>query len=160
MDYWDRSKILICPSIGSLFSSCKKKKMQISSRRKINNNINLRHWAVSMCRHCNKRFTQWSLISQLSQQTHNYHHFTDKENRDTKGLSLYAEGHIVVMGEVDGNWEALSSSKPTFFTATLNNLPGCFHSFHFIPATVYATCYGVNTTQSDINYAFEEPTVK
>lgn len=38
-------------------------------------------------------------LTQPSQQTHNYHHFTDKENRDTKGLSLYAEGHIVVSGE-------------------------------------------------------------
>lgn len=58
------------------------------------------YWAVPMCRHCAKRFTQMiSDLTQPSQQTHNYYHFTDKENRGTKGLSLYAEVHIVVSGE-------------------------------------------------------------
>lgn len=110
--------------------------MQISSRRKINNNINYVYWAVPMCRHCTKRFTQ--VISDLS---HNHH------NRPTTIIILQTRRtgpprlKSVCWRAYSGQWGSWDETqkpglKAHLFTATLNNLPGCFHSFHFIPAVL------------------------
>lgn len=73
--------------------------------------------------------------------------FYRQGEQSTKGLSLYAEGHIVVSGKLDGNPGSLAS-KPILFTATLNNLPGCFHSFHFHSSPPFMPHAMGNTTQS------------